>query len=192
MSNIAIFASGSGTNAENIIQYFQQKRDAKHKVKLVLSNKKQAKVHERVKSLNVSSVTFSRDDFYNSGAVIDLLKEHEIDFIVLAGFLWLVPQNLIHSFQGKIVNIHPALLPKYGGKGMYGDFVHKAVIEAGEKESGITIHWVNEKYDEGNIISQVKCEVTKNDTPESLAQKIHQLEYEHFPKVVEQVLEGEL
>lgn len=189
MSNIAIFASGSGTNAENIIQYFHQNNNPKHKVKLILSNKKQAKVHDRAKSLNVKSITFSRDDFYSSERVIDLLKEHEIDFIVLAGFLWLVPKKLVQSFQNKIVNIHPALLPKYGGKGMYGDFVHKAVIEAKEKESGITIHWVNENYDEGDIIFQAKCEVNENDTPESLAKKIHQLEYDYFPKVIEGVLD---
>ena len=192
MSNIAIFASGSGTNAENIIRYFQRADSPKYQVKLVLSNKKHAKVHERAEKLNVNSTAFTRDDFYHSDNVIDILRKHDIDFIVLAGFLWLVPQNLIRMFQGKIINIHPALLPKYGGKGMYGDFVHKAVIEAGEKESGITVHRVNENYDEGSIIFQAKCTVTKDDTPESLAQKIHQLEYAHFPKIIEKVLDGEL
>ncbi len=189
MSNIAIFASGSGTNAENIIQYFENKTDKKHKVNLILSNKAQAQVHERAKKLNVKSISFNKDDFYKSDNVIEILKEHNIDFIVLAGFLWLVPQNLVKLYKNKIVNIHPALLPKYGGKGMYGDFVHEAVVEAKEKESGITIHWVNEKYDEGDVIYQAKCEVTPKDTPSSLANKIHQLEYEHFPPVIAQVLD---
>jgi phosphoribosylglycinamide formyltransferase-1 len=189
MSNIAIFASGSGTNAENIIQYFQNNNKSENTVKLVLSNKIQAKVHDRAKKLGVTSIAFSRDDFYKSNNVINILKKYNIDFIVLAGFLWLVPKSLIKAFDGKIVNIHPALLPKYGGKGMYGDFVHKAVIEAKEKESGITIHWVNENYDEGNTIFQAKCEITENDTPESLAQKIHKLEYQHFPQIIEKVLD---
>jgi len=183
MRNLAIFASGSGSNAENIIKYFQQHQDIC--VKLVLSNKKDAYVHTRAKLLNVDSLTFTREQFYESTYVIDLLKESSIDAIVLAGFLWLVPNSLIRAFYNKIINIHPALLPKYGGKGMYGMNVHKSVIENGENQSGITIHYVNEQYDEGKIIFSARCSVTSDDTPESLAEKVHSLEYEHFPAVIE-------
>ncbi len=148
MKNIAIFASGSGTNAENIIKYFAN--DEIVNIALIISNKKDAFVHERVKSYGIESVTFSKNDFETTDKVLDILKEREIDFIVLAGFLLKVPENLINAYPDGIINIHPALLPKYGGKGgMYGDNVHKAVVENGEKESGITIHYVNENYDEG-------------------------------------------
>ena len=188
MRNIAIFASGSGSNAENIIRYFSTKESAK--VTLVLSNNRQAFVLKRAESLNVKNIFFDRDDFYRSDRVINILQEEKIDFIVLAGFLWLVPDNIINIYDGRIVNIHPALLPAYGGKGMYGDAVHKAIIENREKESGITIHFVNNEYDKGNIIFQARCTVEPNDDYESLAKKIHGLEYEHFPRVIEKIFEN--
>ena len=185
MKRIVIFASGSGTNAENIIKYFQKSNVAK--VVRVLSNKKDARVLERSSSLNVSNMCFSRADFYDSDTILNLLIK-EADFIVLAGFLWRVPEKIISLFRNKIINIHPALLPKYGGKGMYGMHVHKAVIDNKEKETGITIHYVNENYDEGAVIFQDKVKVENEDTPESIANKIHHLEYQHFPQVIEKVL----
>ena len=185
MKRIVIFASGSGTNAENIIKYFQESNFAQ--VVLVLSNKKGARVLERSGSLNISNMCFSRADFYDSDIVLNILIK-EADFIVLAGFLWRIPEKIIILFRNKIINIHPALLPKYGGKGMYGMHVHKAVIDNKEKETGITIHYVNENYDEGAVIFQDKVKVDKEDTPESIANKIHQLEYQYFPQVIEKVL----
>ncbi len=185
MKRIVIFASGSGTNAENIIKYFQKSNVAN--VVRVLSNKKDAKVLDRSNSLNVSCMYFSRNDFYDSDKVLNLLVE-EADFIVLAGFLWRVPENIIKMFSNKIVNIHPALLPKYGGKGMYGTHIHNTVIANKEKETGITIHYVNENYDEGAVILQKKVHVDESDTAESIAKKIHQLEYKYFPKVIEEIL----
>ncbi|MBI5009498.1 MAG: phosphoribosylglycinamide formyltransferase [Bacteroidia bacterium] len=186
MKNIAIFASGSGTNAENIIKYFSTQKSAK--VTIVLSNKRQAMVLKRAENLGVEALFFERDDFFNSGKILDYLIEKKIDFIVLAGFLWLVPENIIEKYKGRIVNIHPALLPSYGGKGMYGDIVHRSVIENGEKESGITIHYVNNHYDEGDIIFQARCRVEPTDTPETLAAKVHALEYQHFPGVIEELV----
>jgi phosphoribosylglycinamide formyltransferase-1 len=186
MKNIAIFASGSGSNAENIIRYFSTKESAK--VTFVLSNNSQAFVLKRAESLNVKSVFFDRNDFYKSDRIINILSEEKIDFIVLAGFLWLVPDNIINMYAGRIINIHPALLPTYGGKGMYGDAVHKAVIENREKESGITIHFVNSEYDKGDIIFQARCAIEPHDDYASLANKIHSLEYEHFPRVIEEVI----
>jgi phosphoribosylglycinamide formyltransferase 1 len=186
MKKIALFASGSGTNVQRIAEYFQNSEIIK--VDCILSNNSKAFVLERAKTLNISSFVFSREDFYDSSKVIELLIERKIDLLVLAGFMWLVPQNLIDSYRNRIINIHPALLPKYGGKGMYGMYVHQSIIENKEPESGITIHYVNENYDEGNIILQAKCKVEKNDTPESLAQKIHKLEYEHYPKVIEEII----
>jgi phosphoribosylglycinamide formyltransferase-1 len=186
MKNIAIFASGSGTNAENIINYFSTKNTAK--VVLVLSNKPDALVLLRAEKLSVPSVFFDRHDFYETGNVLEELRRYEIDFIVLAGFLWLVPDNILKSYNSRIVNIHPALLPSYGGKGMYGEKVHRAVIGNNEKESGITIHYVNGKYDQGNIIFQAKCPVLPSDTPETLAARIHQIEYRYFPEVVEKLI----
>lgn len=186
MIKLALFASGNGSNAERIINYF--KDSDKISVECIVSNKKDAFVHERAKKLNVPSVYFSRNDFYETDNVLNYLKENTIDYIILAGFLWLIPQNLLASYPNKIINIHPALLPKYGGKNMYGMNVHKAVVENKEKESGITIHYVNEKYDDGKTIFQAKCVVVPSDTSESLAQKIHELEYEFFPSVIEQVI----
>ena len=186
MSNIAIFASGSGTNAEKLILYFRTNPFGR--VSLVLSNLADAKVIRRAQSYNIETVVFNRAQFYSSGEVLSILREKGIDFIVLAGFLWLVPGELLEAFEGKLINIHPALLPKYGGKGMYGSRVHESVIASGEKESGITIHYVNQIYDKGNIIFQAKCVVDPDETPDTLAEKIHGLEYEHFPRVVERLL----
>ncbi len=186
MKSIAIFASGSGSNAENLITHFRKTQIAK--VSVVLSNNKEAFVLDRAKRLEVPSTTFSRNEFYHSETVLDVLEKYEIDYIVLAGFLWLIPPYLISAFPNRIVNIHPALLPKYGGKGMFGDNVHKAVVESGDKESGITIHYVNEQYDSGSTIFQAKCEIVSGETPESLAGKIHDLEYAHFPAVVEKLI----
>jgi phosphoribosylglycinamide formyltransferase-1 len=186
MRNIAIFASGSGTNAENIIKYFSNKKSAK--VALVLSNKREAMVLKRAEERKVSSIFFERDDFYANGKVLSDLVLYKIDFIVLAGFLWLVPEEIVQKYAGRLINIHPALLPKYGGKGMYGDKVHSAVISNGDTESGITIHHVNRVYDDGDIIFQARCKVDKDDTPYSLASKVHALEYLHFPRVIEELV----
>jgi len=186
MKNIAIFASGSGTNAENIIRFFRKSKYGR--VLLVLTNLADAGVIDRAQSLEVETIVFNREQFYNSDELLTLLIDRGIDFVVLAGFLWLVPDYLLTSFENKMINIHPALLPKYGGKGMFGLHVHKAVIDNRENESGITIHHVNREYDEGNIVFQARCEVKSDDSPESLAYRIHQLEYEHFPVVVEKLL----
>src|SRR6056297_3573782 len=174
MNNLAIFASGSGTNAENLIRFFRTSK--KNNITLVLSNKENAGVLKRAENLDIPTVVIDRQEFYDSDHVLKLLNQYDINYIVLAGFLWLVPENLVKNYPSAIVNIHPALLPKYGGKGMYGSRVHEAVIANGESESGITIHYVNEKYDEGNIIFQATCPVEKGETPKSLAQKVHELE----------------
>lgn len=186
MKNIAIFASGEGTNAQNIIDYFS--KSEKIKIALVVCNKSKANVLNRAKDAGIPTLLIDHKAFYDSDQTIEKLKLAKIDFIVLAGFLWLIPGSLVKAFPNKIINIHPALLPKYGGKGMYGMNVHKAVIEANEKESGITVHFVNEKYDDGKIIAQHICKIGENETPEMLAQKIHQLEYEFFPKAIEGVV----
>lgn len=186
MKNIAIFASGNGSNAEQISKYFFNNPTGK--VKLILTNNPKAGVIERAEKLGIVSVIFDRDTFYFSEEIVDTLKENNINLVVLAGFLWLIPENILKAFKGKIINIHPALLPKYGGKGMYGSYVHEAVITAGEKKSGISIHFVNEKYDEGQVIFQAEVEIEKGETPESLALKIHELEYEHFPLIIEKIL----
>ncbi len=183
--NIAIFASGSGSNAENIVKYFKNS-DLFH-FPLIVSNRADAYVHERAKKLNINSVTLKKSAFETGETVLELLREYNIDVIVLAGFLLKVPELLINAFPDKIINIHPALLPKFGGKGMYGDHVHRAVKAARETESGITIHFVNKNYDEGNIIFQAKCIVEPTDSYEDIAEKVHKLEYEHFPKVIEKV-----
>jgi phosphoribosylglycinamide formyltransferase-1 len=182
--HIAIFASGSGTNAQQIIDYFSVNEHVR--VKCLLSNSPKAYALVRAETLGVETKVFTRDDLYNSSVVIDYLQERETDLIVLAGFLWLIPEKLVDRFT--VVNIHPALLPKYGGKNMFGHFVHEAVIQNGEKFSGITIHYVNEKYDEGTIIFQATCEVKPEDTPDTLAARIHQLEYQHYPRIIEQVI----
>ncbi|TAL61614.1 MAG: phosphoribosylglycinamide formyltransferase [Bacteroidetes bacterium] len=186
MRNIAIFASGSGTNAENIIQYFSNRNTAK--VSLVLSNKRQALVLKRAEALKIRTVFFEHKEFYVTGKVLRYLALYKIDFIVLAGFLWLVPENIIEQYPERIINIHPALLPAYGGKGMYGDTVHKAVIGNRDKKSGITIHYVNKLYDKGDIVFQKQCKVDPADTPESLAVKVHALEYAHYPRIIEKLV----
>jgi phosphoribosylglycinamide formyltransferase-1 len=188
MTKLAIFASGSGSNAENLIKYFDKHN--KIECKLILTNNAEAGVILRGQKLNVPVVVFSRTMFSKSDEVVNILKSLEIDWVVLAGFLWLIPENLIKAFNNKIVNIHPALLPKYGGKGMWGHHVHQAVKNNNETETGITIHLVNEHYDEGKVIFQSKCEVLPNDTPETIAEKVHWLEYEHFPVVVEKLING--
>jgi phosphoribosylglycinamide formyltransferase-1 len=186
MKNIAIFASGSGTNAQKIMEHFENRKDVK--VCLVLVNNPEAGVIERAQKFNVPVFKFNRQQFNKSNDVVDILLNYQIDMVVLAGFLWLVPTQMVQAFPNKIINIHPALLPNYGGKGMYGDNVHKAVIAAKELESGITIHYVNEQYDDGAIIAQYKCTISKGDSPEDLASKIHKLEHEFFPKVIDQIL----
>ena len=186
MKRIIIFASGSGTNAENIIKYFQKLKTAE--VTHVFSNNQRAKVLRRAHDLKVKALHFDRASFYDTNEVLNILKDAQPDLIVLAGFLWIFPKKIIDVFPDQVINIHPALLPKYGGKGMYGDHVHEAVVRNQEKESGITIHYVNEHYDEGAIIFQAKTEVKKEDTPEDVANAIHQLEYKHFPIVIEKVL----
>ena len=186
MKRIVIFASGSGTNAENIIKYFKANKLAE--VTHVFSNKLSAKVLKRATDLDVKAVHFDRESFYKNNDVLHIVKDAQPDLIVLAGFLWKFPENIIEAFPNKIINIHPALLPKYGGKGMYGEHVHKAVVKNKEKESGITIHYVNENYDEGAIIFQASTEILPSDTAANVAAKIHKLEYEHFPKVIEKVL----
>jgi len=183
--SLAILASGSGTNAENIARFF--KNHGNIEVRLILSNNAEAGVLARADRLGIPTRTFSRSQFENPDFMLPVMRNSEIDLIVLAGFLWLIPSYLVESYSNRIINIHPALLPAYGGKGMYGDHVHRAVIGAQEKKSGITIHYVNEKYDEGAIIAQFECEIMPEDTPESLAKKIHKLEYAHFPEVIESV-----
>ncbi|MCM8569746.1 phosphoribosylglycinamide formyltransferase [Gramella jeungdoensis] len=184
---IVIFASGSGTNAENIIKYFQN--SDKIEVVAVLSNRRSAGALKKAHRLNVKALLFDKEALYYSHEVLNVLKDIDPDLIVLAGFLWLMPTNILEEFPNRVINIHPALLPKYGGKGMYGSRVHEAVIEKQEKESGITIHYVNPKYDEGQVIFQNTVSIEENDTPESLAEKIHELEYKHFPEVIQQLLE---
>ncbi len=186
MKNIAIFASGNGTNAERIINYFKESEIAQ--VDVVLTNKSDAGVIKKAHSLFVDVHIFARDVFYNSNKILEILAQYNVDLIVLAGFLWLVPKNILDKYENNIVNIHPALLPEYGGKGMYGVRVHKAVIAAGDTKSGITIHKVNKHYDEGQILFQAKVDIESDETPDSLAGKIHLLEYEHFPKVIEKLL----
>lgn len=186
--NIAIFASGSGTNAENIIRHFQGNKDVN--VALVVSNKPDAYVLVRAANLHVPSLTLTREEFAQGERLAALMKERGIDFIVLAGFLLRVPEALIEAYPGRIVNIHPALLPKYGGKGMYGDRVHRAVVEAGERESGITIHLIDEQYDRGTTVFQAKCPVLPGDTPDDVAHKVHALEYAHYPEVIERLVAG--
>jgi len=187
---IAIFASGSGSNAQKIMEHFKYSDLAE--VALVASNNPEAYVLQRADNFEIPSHLFDRRTFYGSDEVVDLLKKLKIDLVVLAGFLWLVPQNLLRAFPGSIVNIHPALLPKFGGKGMYGDRVHRAVLEANEKEHGISIHLVNEHFDEGEVIHQAKFKIEPGDTLETLRFKGQQLEYRHFPKVIERLLKSPL
>jgi len=187
MKLIAIFASGSGTNAQKIIEYFSTSKEVI--VDSLWSNNEDAYALIRAEKLGVETFTFEREEFYGSNEILDRLLDRRIDMIVLAGFLWLVPQNLTELFT--VVNIHPALLPKYGGKRMFGMNVHKTVLASKDKESGITIHRVNKNYDEGDIIFQATCPVRAGDTPEKLAARIHVLEHEHYPRVIEEILLNE-
>ncbi|MCB2207187.1 MAG: phosphoribosylglycinamide formyltransferase [Bacteroidetes bacterium] len=186
MKRIAIFASGNGTNAERIMAYFSTNNAVE--IRLVLTNNPNAGVLQRAKKFGVATLIFTREELYKSDKVVDTLLNKEIDLVVLAGFLWLVPSSILKQFPDRIINIHPALLPKYGGKGMFGHHVHEAVIANKEKQSGITIHYVNEHYDEGNIIFQATCDISNGDTSDSLASKIHKLEYAHFPVVIEKLI----
>ncbi len=183
---IVLFASGSGSNVENIAHYFKNKPNIT--IAMVLTNKKEAHVLDRCNRLNISAMYFNKAAFLKTDGVLRVLQGLEPDLIVLAGFLLKIPQNLLDHFPNKIINIHPALLPKYGGKGMYGHHVHEAVKAQGEKETGITIHYVNENYDEGAIIHQAKTEILESDGVATIAQKVHELEHIHFPKVIEEVL----
>ena len=186
MRNIAIFASGNGTNAENIAEYFS--KNEKIKVALIVSNRANAGVHERARRLEIPSLTLPKADFIAGEPVLQVLREYRIDFVVLAGFMCLVSEPLLRAFPNRIVNIHPALLPKFGGKGMFGHHVHEAVVAAGEKESGITIHYINEQYDEGQIVFQASCPLIPEDTPDTVAAKVHALEYRYYPQVIEQII----
>lgn len=185
MKRVALLASGSGSNAENIFSYFNSRKSVDFP--LVLSNNEHAYVHERAQKMGIPSFSFSKNEFAEGTPVLDLLQKYAIDGIVLAGFMLKISQPLLDAFPNKIINIHPALLPKYGGKGMYGHHVHEAVKNAGETETGITIHYINENYDEGNIIFQAKCPILPTDTPDEIAAKVHELEYRYYPEVIEQV-----
>ena len=183
---IAIFASGSGTNAQKIMEHFEGHPEVE--VALVLTNNPDAFVLQRADNYEIPSHIFNRDEFYKSDSIIHLLKNLDIDLVVLAGFLWLIPKNLIEAYPNRIINIHPALLPKYGGKGMYGDYVHQAVMAAGDQEGGITIHYVNENYDEGEYIFQAKYKIDAGDKLDHVKFKGQQLEHLHFPRIVDNLL----
>ena len=186
MKHIVIFASGSGSNAENLTKFFHNNDHAS--VIQILTNNPRAKVLDRAKILKVSALSFNKIAFTKSDDVLNILKTSQPDLIILAGFLWKFPENILKHFPNKVINVHPALLPKYGGKGMYGMHVHNAVVDNNETETGITIHYVNENYDEGAVIFQAKCDVLPSDTASDVASKIHELEMEHFPKVIEKLL----
>ena len=186
---LLLFASGNGTNAENIIRYFSKKQSAE--VVVVLSNNPHAGVLKKAQKQNVPTAVFSRTDFSETEKILSILASYHPDLIILAGFLWKIPPEVVRHYPRRIINVHPALLPRFGGKGMYGRHVHEAVIKSGETKSGITIHYVNEKYDEGQIIFQKETEISPDETPESLAEKIHQLEYAYFPKVIEEILKNQ-
>ncbi len=186
MKKIVLFASGSGSNVENIVNFY--KENEKVEILRVFTNNPKAYVIERCAKLNIECTVFGRKEFRDNLVILDELRSINPDLIVLAGFLWLIPSDYIQSFPQKIVNIHPAMLPKYGGKGMFGQHVHEAVVQNGEKETGITIHYVNERYDEGQIIKQISCELKSTDTAEDVASKIHELEYTHFPLAIDELL----
>tara|TARA_B110000908_G_scaffold171957_1_gene236757 strand:+ start:19098 stop:19679 length:582 start_codon:yes stop_codon:yes gene_type:complete len=185
---IAIFASGSGSNTQSIIEYFQQKENIE--IALIMCNKSNAFVVQRAQKLGVKCIVFNSETFKNNLGFLDILSKYEVNWIVLAGFLLKIPEYIIEDFQGKIINIHPALLPKYGGKGMYGMNVHRSVIENNETESGISIHYVNKNYDEGKMIFQASCAINAGDSPEDLANKIRLLEHQHYPKVIEETIKN--
>ncbi|HEX5167691.1 MAG TPA: phosphoribosylglycinamide formyltransferase [Cyclobacteriaceae bacterium] len=187
-SHIAILASGSGTNAEEIMKFFRDHPNAD--VSVLLSNNPKAFALQRAEKYNVPTHVFNREQFSSPMHILEILSKHEVTHLVLAGFLWLIPDYLIKSFPKKIINIHPALLPKFGGKGMYGTNIHEAIRASGEKETGITIHEVNEHYDDGEILFQAKCPIEKDETPDQIADKVHQLEYQHYPRVIESWIKG--
>jgi phosphoribosylglycinamide formyltransferase 1 len=186
--NVAIFASGTGSNAKKIAEYFNG--HAFISISLIVSNKADAGVLNIAAAAGIPVLLISKERFFNGDAYLPELKSKEIGFIVLAGFLWKIPDSIIKAFPHRIINIHPALLPKYGGKGMYGASVHGAVVSAGEKESGISIHYVDEHYDSGDIIFQATCPVEETDTASTLSEKVHQLEHQHYPRVIEEVIKG--
>lgn len=186
MKRIALFASGSGSNAEQIATYFADNTDVE--ISLIVTNNPKAGVIDRARRLHIPVLLFDRKTFYETERINRLLQQQPIDLIVLAGFMWLMPEGIVRSFPNRIINIHPALLPKFGGKGMYGHFVHEAVVAAGETESGITIHYVNERYDEGQIIFQASCTVLPTDSPDDVAHSVQILEHAHYPRVVAEVL----
>lgn len=183
---LAILGSGNGTNAQQISEYFAGRTDVE--VACIIYNKKDAYIAQRAKNLGIESHYFGRSDFFQNGNVLKYLAEKKVDWVILAGFLWLVPEDMLAAYPNRIINIHPALLPKYGGKGMYGHHVHEAVVAAGEHESGITIHIVDQHYDRGTTLFQARCTVTPDDTPDTLAAKIHLLEKEHFPRVIDETI----
>lgn len=183
---LAILGSGNGTNAQQISEYFAGRTDVE--VACIIYNKKDAYIAQRAKNLGIESHYFGRTDFFQNGNVLKYLAEKKVDWVILAGFLWLVPEDMLAAYPNRIINIHPALLPKYGGKGMYGHHVHEAVVAAGEHESGITIHIVDQHYDHGTTLFQARCTVTPDDTPDTLAAKIHLLEKEHFPRVIDETI----
>lgn len=183
---LAILGSGNGTNAQQISEYFAGRSDVE--VACIIYNKRDAYIAQRAKNLGIESHYFGRADFYDNGAVLRYLQEKHADWVILAGFLWLVPDDILAAYPNRIINIHPALLPKYGGRGMYGHHVHEAVVAAGEHESGITIHIVDNHYDRGTTLFQARCTVTPDDTPDTLAAKIHLLEKEHFPRVIDETI----
>jgi phosphoribosylglycinamide formyltransferase 1 len=191
VKKLAIFASGTGSNAQKIIEYFN-KPGMCAKVELVVSSRANAGVLDIAKSHNIKTHVLNKEEFKEGGAIVQLLQKEGIEFVILAGFLLLLPSKLTKVFTNRIINIHPALLPKYGGQGMYGGRVHEAIKKAGETESGITIHYVNEHYDEGEIIFQAKCKIDPEDSADSIAKKVQKLEHEHFPKIIEQVLLNQL
>jgi len=186
VKKIAIFASGRGSNARRLVEHFKGHTAAN--ITLIVSNKPDAPVLDMAREQGIATLIFNKKKFYNKKSVIPELASARIDFIVLAGFLWLMPKTIVEHYPKRIINLHPALLPKYGGKGMYGMKVHQAVRAANETETGITIHYVNEQYDEGNIIFQARCTVEKNDTPEDIAQKIHELEHKYLPIITEKLV----
>ncbi len=190
MTRIAIFASGAGSNAQKIIDHFRDSDQVG--VALIICNKPGAGVLQIAENEGIPTMMIDKEKFFRGNAYTDELQQAGIDFIILAGFLWKIPVALIRSYRERIVNIHPALLPQYGGKGMYGHHVHQAVIDHHEKESGITIHFVDEQYDHGDIIFQAKCPVQVTDTADTLASRIHQLEHQHYPAVIEQLLQSQI
>lgn len=183
---LAILGSGNGTNAQQISEYFAGRTDVE--VACIIYNKRDAYIAQRAKNLGIEARYFGRADFYDNGNVLRYLQQKKVDWVILAGFLWLVPEPMLDAYPNRIINIHPALLPKYGGRGMYGHHVHEAVVAAGEHESGITIHIVDRHYDRGTTLFQARCTVTPDDTPDTLAAKIHLLEKEHFPRVIDETI----